>query len=254
MTEESAGDNLEARLSRIPTLWTVVCNAHHGPAEVAHDAQRQLLDRYEGAIRRYLLAALRSQDSADELFQEFALRFLHGDFRNADPQRGRFRDYVKTILYHLIANYHKKQARRPLALGAEHPEPAVEPEEVSERDAEFLASWRDDLLARAWQALERVEAKGGQPFYTILRFRAEHPDLASAQMAEELSGRLQKPISATAVRQAVHRAREKIADLLVEEVVHSLGSPSMESLEQELMDLGLLEYCRPALQRREQGE
>ena len=32
--------------------------------------------------------------------------------------------------------------------------------------------------------------------------------------------------------------------------LHRLGRPNLELLEQELVELGLLDYCRPALERR----
>jgi len=242
--------SLNRRLCSITTLWGLVCDAHGAAADAAQDAQRQLLARYGGAIRRYLLACVRDQEAADELFQEFALRFLNGNFRNADPQRGRFRDYVKTILYHLVTNYHRQHQRQFQRLAPDHPEPAVEPVSLVERDPEFLASWRDDLLARCWTALAEAEKHAGTPLYTVLRFHADHPTLRSPQMAEQLSAQLGKPLTAANLRQLVHRARGKFADLLVEEVAHSLGNPTDEQLEQEFQELGLLEHCRPALERR----
>lgn len=42
-------------------------------------------------------------------------------------------------------------------------------------------------------------------------------------------------------------ARDKFADLLVAEVASSLGHPSAERVEQELIDLGLIDYCREAM-------
>ena len=42
--------------------------------------------------------------------------------------------------------------------------------------------------------------------------------------------------------------RDKFADLLLDEVVNSLDRPTPDHLEEELIDLGLLEYCRPALE------
>jgi RNA polymerase sigma factor (sigma-70 family) len=243
-------DSQNRRLCSIATLWGLVCEAHEGPAEAAQAAQGQLLARYGGAVRRYLLASMRDEEAAEELFQEFALRFLSGDFRKADPQRGRFRDYVKTILYHLMVKHHKSRQRRPQALASDHPGPAVEPTLPGDRDPAFLASWRDDLLARCWEALSQAEARGGPPFYTVLRYQADHPAVRSPQLAEQLGPRLGKTLTAAAVRQILHRAREKFADLLVEEVAHSLGNPTDDQLEQEFTDLGLLEHCRPALERR----
>ena len=58
-----------ARLSDISTLWTEVHNAHLN-GTLALVAQHGLLQRYGGAVRRYLLAATRDSDAADELFQE----------------------------------------------------------------------------------------------------------------------------------------------------------------------------------------
>jgi RNA polymerase sigma-70 factor (ECF subfamily) len=245
-------ESFNRRLCSITTLWGVVHEAHEGQAETAQAAQRQLLARYGGAIRRYLVACLRDPESAEELFQEFALRFLNGNFRNADPQRGRFRDYVKTILFHLISNFRKQRNRQLARLAPDHPEPAVEPAEPPERDPEFLAAWRDDLLARCWAALAEAESQGGQPLYTVLRFQAENPTTRSPQMAEELGRRLGKRLTATGIRQMLFRARGKFADLLVEEVAHSLGDPTDEQLEEEFGELGLLEHCRPALERRSQ--
>lgn len=237
------------RLNSLTTLWSLVCQAHEGTAEAAHSAQAQLLERYGGAVRRYLAGAVRDPDAADELFQDFACRFLRGALRGADPDRGRFRDFVKGVLFHLIADHHHHKARQPHALPAAA-EPAIDPETVSNMDAEFRASWRDDLLARTWTALADIERTTGQPWHTVLRFRAEHPEMPSAQMAEQLSSTLGKPLAAPAVRQMLHRAREKFADLLLDDVAQSLDRPTVEQIESELDDLGLLEHCRPALERR----
>jgi RNA polymerase sigma-70 factor (ECF subfamily) len=239
----------DARLGDIYTLWSLVCQAHRDGDEAARAARGQLLARYGGAARRYLLGALRDPDAADELFQDFALCLLHGDLRRADQSCGRFRDYVKGVLFHLVAKHQKKEHRRPRQLPPDFPEPAAEDQAGDEEQA-FLASWRDELLARTWAALEAGERETGRPLYTVLRFRAEHPGLPSERMAEELGARLGKPLTAAGVRQTLHRARERFADLLLDEIANALERPTAEQLQQELIDLGLLDHCRPALQRR----
>ena len=110
MANNSQSSN--SRLSRIETLWSVVRRAHLSEQESALSAQQQLLDLYGGAIRRYLLAAVRDAEIADELFQEFALKFVEGEFRAVDPSRGRFRAFVKTVLYRMVALHHRKKNRR----------------------------------------------------------------------------------------------------------------------------------------------
>jgi RNA polymerase sigma-70 factor (ECF subfamily) len=238
-------------LNRISTLWTVVCQANQGTEGEAARAQEVLLRRYGRAVRRYLLGALRDPEAAEDLSQEFALRFLRGGFRGADRQRGRFRDFVKGVLSHLIADHHRR--RPPLPLPSCGGEPAAPPEDVPDPDQQFLATWREDVLARAWEALEGHQLRTGQPLYTVLRFRADHPDVPSAQMAEQLGARLGKAPTAAGVRQALHRAREKYVDLVLDEVAQTLDAPTAEQLEEELIDLGLLEFCRAGLERIRRG-
>jgi RNA polymerase sigma factor (sigma-70 family) len=244
----------DAHLSRISTLWTLVLRAHQEPAGEMQAAQKELLERYGGAVRRYLLGALRDPEAADDLFQDFACRLLKGDLRGADSSRGRFRDFVKGVLFHLIADYHNQQRRRPQPLECEPASPAQEAAALEEADRAFLENWRAELLARAWGGLAVLEQASGQPSYTVLRFRAEHPDLRSPEMAEKLSSVLGKPVTAAGVRQVLHRAREKFAELLLYEVRQSLENPTQQRLEEELGDLGLLEYCKPALPQRMKDE
>ena len=90
-------ENVKHHLSQIETHWTAVFQAHQGRSAEAAEAQAELVLRYGGAVHRYLLASLRDVDAADELSQEFALRFLRGDFKNADPGKGRFRDFLEAI-------------------------------------------------------------------------------------------------------------------------------------------------------------
>src|SRR5205823_186537 len=144
--------------------------------------------RYCGAVYRYLLAAVRDPDVAEELSQEFALRFVRGDFKRADPGRGRFRDFVKTALYHLIVDHHRRQQGRPGPLPSASgrlPAAAADPA----ADAEFVAHWRGELLGRAWEALAAVQERTGQLFHTVLHWRVTHPDEPAARLAEELGGR-----------------------------------------------------------------
>jgi RNA polymerase sigma factor (sigma-70 family) len=246
----------DPHLSQIQTLWSVVELAH-GDHTAMQSAQQKMLDRYGGAVRRYALAALRDEDAADEVFQEFALKFVRGDFRGADPGKGRFRAFVKTVVYRLIVDYQrrkKKQSRE----GQMHSNLAGEPalaggdlaEPANDTDALFHASWRDELLARCWGKLAEYECTSGKPYHTVLRYRVKHPDARSGELAEGLSKIMHKQVNAGAVRVTLHRAREAFADLLLDEVINSLADGSLDAAEQELIELDLLGYCKPALESR----
>jgi RNA polymerase sigma-70 factor (ECF subfamily) len=236
------------RLSRISTFWSMVRAAQQGAPAAASDAQVKLLQRYSRPVRRYLLGALRDPDAAEELYQEFFLRFVRGDFKNASPERGRFRDFVKTVLFHLIVDHQRRQRSNPQPLDANVPEPTAAP--ALDPEHEFAERWRHELLRRAWAALAEAERQTGRPLHTVLRLKIDHPKLSSAELAEQFAARLGKPVTIDSLRQALHRARERFADLLLAEVAHSLQHPSRDKLEQELLELRLLVYCQPALKRR----
>jgi RNA polymerase sigma-70 factor (ECF subfamily) len=242
--------DLQRRLSSITTMWTQVLQAHQGEGD-SGGARGRLLNRYILAAYRYLLGAVRDTDAANDLFQEFALRFVRGDFKRADPQRGRFRDFVKTALYHLVASYRQGQRRAyPLPLSEAVVESAAA-EPTPEADAEFTARWREELLQQTWNALRAFEQQdANKPYYTVLRYRAEHPGLSSTEMAGQLATHKGRTLSSDALRQVLHRAREKFAELLIAEVSRSLESEDEDRVEQELLDLGLFSYCKAAWKRR----
>ena len=50
-------DDDDLHISRIPTAWSMVREAH-GDHTAVQSAQQRLLDRYGGAVRRYALSAL----------------------------------------------------------------------------------------------------------------------------------------------------------------------------------------------------
>jgi hypothetical protein len=119
-----------------------------------------LLYRYGDAVRRYLRKVLQDPDADDEVFQEFAFRLLNGDLRGANAEHGRFRDFVKGTLFHLIADYRKQQQRWPGPLPREDSALAVNPQGPGS-ESSFGESWCDHLLARAWAALAENEVGAG---------------------------------------------------------------------------------------------
>lgn len=221
-------------LSRISTVWSLVNQAHGGGPDTAPAAQRQLMQRYCGAVYHYLLGAVRNDDVAMDLFQEFALRFVRGDFRRADPGRGRFRDYVRKALIHLVTDYHRARNRQPEPLPADVADPVSLTKQADE-DSEFLRSWREELISRTWQALGEAHPT----LHAVLLYQAEHPGVTAAQMAQTLGPQLGKSISYGHLRVLLHRARKLFGELLRNEVHHSLESPDETALTEELRDLDL---------------
>src|SRR5262249_46041323 len=154
------------------------------------------------AVHRYLLGALRDEEAADELFQEFALRFLSGDFRRVTASRGRFRDYVRTVLIHLVTDRHRARQRDGRSLPPDVAAPESPPDSNGDDEKTFIDSWRVELMNHAWAALQ-----SGQPSqYKVLLFHVNNPNVESAQAAAELSAQTGKTITATNMRVTLHRA------------------------------------------------
>ena len=152
------------------------------------------MDIYGNAIKRYLVAALRNQELADDLFQEFALKFVQGGFKNVDSEKGRFRSFVKTVLYRMVAHHHRKKSVRKEQAFPEDPEGHQDPVfDTAAEDQKFIQDWRDEIVDHAWTALEDHQHKSEANYFTILNTRVNEPDLSSEAFAERLSG----PVSYT---------------------------------------------------------
>ncbi len=239
------------RLSRMSTWWTIVCQANDGSVESRQVATALLFKRYETAVRRYLMAMVRDQNIVDELFQSFAEALLTGKFRNADPEKGKFRFYLKTSLQRFVYHHYRDDVRRkeqPLpddfdvAAASQHP--------ISEDQESEI--WRKELFANALRALRKEEEQAGtnRYLYTVLRMRVDNPKMTAESMFEQLRpmvGDMENP--AGWIRKKLHIARERFCKLLIEEVAQTLSNPTIEAIEEELVALRLRHYCSGYLDR-----
>lgn len=249
----------EADLANLTTQWSVILRAGQEEGDAAAAARSTLLLRYHEAVLRYLRAELRDEDAAGQVYSNFAVRVLEIDrfLQRADPRRGRFRDYLKTVLRHMVTDHHRQQQRenKQREALARHGGEA-EPEAAdSEEDQRFLTCWKQELINWAWQRLEETEKKTGQPYARLLRLQERQPGLRSAQAAKQLAAQLNRPFTADGVRQLAHRGRALFGEMLVREAARSLqvevnDPEGVDRVEQELIDLGLLlSYCKTALDR-----
>jgi hypothetical protein len=240
----------DLHLSRISTIWTDVLDAHGDDASAVRSAQNAIMERYSVAIHRYLCKVLGNSDAADEVFQQFALQFVRRTFRNADPQRGRFRDYIKISILNLVTRYRREQVGRG-AVDMERlaDEPIVH---SADDEAALTESLRDELLSRAWIQLRDLEDSTGTPFHLMLRLRVASPDATSEVLAERLGQALSPPraVTAAGARKILERARLHMAQFVLDEVAKTLETPSRDELVEETRQLGLYPYCRKVLDRR----
>src|SRR5262249_58398765 len=109
---------------------------------------------------------------------------------------------------------------------------------------ECVRHGRQALRDRAGEMLQQSERDTAPPFYRVLRWRAEYPEGRAAELAQQLSTELGRAFTEAGIRQILKRAREKFADLLLEEGGRSLETSESERIEKGLLDLDLLIYCQ----------
>ncbi|MCA9132451.1 MAG: sigma-70 family RNA polymerase sigma factor [Planctomycetales bacterium] len=237
------------RLSQIDTLWSMVYCANREGDTRQGFAQAELLARYGTAIQRYLVAALRDETAAEDVYQEFAVRFLRGDFAQVHHAKGRFRGFLKVVLGRMVADHFRYKIRRPTKPLEPHAELSDVRDAVARED-ELRGVWRDEMLTLAWQRLGEEEQRSGKPWLQVLKLRVEQPRSRSSELAARLADAIGEPVTATRLRVLLHRAREKFSDYLLAAVAETLREDCLDAVEQELAELELLRYCQASIDRR----
>jgi DNA-directed RNA polymerase specialized sigma24 family protein len=242
MTDEPPADAPDpGRLEEIGTEWGLLEQAHEDSG-AAGAARNALVVRYARAIRNYVGGLVKDPQDADEVAQEVLVRLLRGQFAAASPERGRFRRMLATAARNLVRTHWVRKRRRA---GVDVDVEALAAVGPPEDETEAVAGWRQAMLDLAWKALEEYErGHAGTVPWTVLKLRAEHPEEDSERLAVRLSEKTGRPFRPEAVRQQLRRARVRFAQALWEEVARGLDDPAPERVEEELIEVGLMEYVQ----------
>eukprot|EP00913_Durusdinium_trenchii_P008821 g8287.t1 len=228
------------RIDMINTRWSLIRMAH-GQQTGTVEARKSLVLRYSSAIRKYLGAVTRNTEEADDLAQDVVVRMLNGDFAGADPDRGRFRDFLKTCIRNMARNYWSKKKRRKTA-DLDIDLLPLEDETVD--NDPWIDAWQSNLLNLTWAELENYQnTHAGSVAHTVLRLRADFPDESSEELAERLSEKIGKPVRADAARQQLKRARKRFAEMLIAQIADVVDNPTAERVEDELQAVGLYDQA-----------
>src|SRR5262245_35055633 len=221
----------EERLSQIPTSWTTISSAH----TAGHESQRameDLVNRYHDAVTRYINLKVRDKHLADEVLQEFWTKLLTGKLAGADRTKGRFRDYLRTVLHRLIIDHFRTRKLQPL--------PPGDLLDSTRPDEDFDRVWREAVINRVWSRLETYQATTPKNRYaTVLQLRRDHPNASIDEIAEKLGELTRTEVRPEAFRKSLQRARAKFIELLVQELRETIHPTTNEDIEAEIFDLGL---------------
>lgn len=224
------------------THWSLVLHAGQGESVAALEALETLCRAYWPAIFAYIRRKGQCPEAARDLTQEFFARLLSkGVIAVANPQKGRFRTFLLTVLQRFMADEHDRVmaqkrggGQRLLSLdqlAAEEEQP-FEPSAGLSPEQEFDRRWALVTLENTLQHL-RAEAE-----------RAGHGELFAALKGflsgEEQSGTLAEAgarlgLGESAVRMRLNRWRMRYRELLRQEVAQTV--PRVADLDEEMRHL-----------------
>jgi RNA polymerase sigma factor (sigma-70 family) len=216
---------------RFPTTqWSRVVTAGRGDAAQAREALSGLCQAYWYPIYAYIRHRRYTPEKARDLTQDFFAYVLERDlFAKADPARGRFRAFLRTVCARQLADRRdqEKAAKRgggrsllsidPLdAEGRYAREPADEltPERIFDR------TWALTLLDRVVERLrsEYDDADRADRYKELIALLTRDPATGTYSETAERLGTTEGN-----VRVAVHRLRRRYGLLLREEIAATVG-------------------------------
>jgi RNA polymerase sigma factor (sigma-70 family) len=226
-------DNLSS-LERFPTTdWSLVVAAGDPGAPRSKESLAELCGAYWYPIYAYIRHRGYPPEPARDLTQDFFARVLEkGLIAAANPDRGRFRSFLRTVCGHYLANrrdrdraYKRGGGRSTLPIDSADAESRYTLEPAHELTPEriFDRSWALTLLSRVFDQLRREYEDAGRGI-VIDELRAVLTEDPRAAPYSKIAARL--GISEGAVRVAVHRLRRRYGILLRQEIAATVDDPA----------------------------
>jgi DNA-directed RNA polymerase specialized sigma24 family protein len=205
-----------------------------GPLDTLQSAaaREELCRTYWYPLYAYVRRRGYSLEDAQDLTQEFFARFLSGEsISRADQRRGRFRSYLLGAFNHFLSDEWDRSHRIKrggqvcqIPMDAVSGEARYLVEPVDERSPDWLFEhrWALALLDWVWSQLQQeYEVAGKDRLFSLLSgFLTGAVEEESYRLkAEELQ------MTEGAIRVAVHRLRQRYAELFRQAVADTVGDP-----------------------------
>jgi RNA polymerase sigma-70 factor (ECF subfamily) len=245
MTSLSAigGGPYRGPVSFTTTHWSVVLEAQ-GESPAAQEALEKLCCTYWRPIYGFVRRHGNGPEEAKDFTQGFfALLLERRDLNTVRKEKGRLRSYLLTSLKHFLTNErnHAMAIKRgegwrsiPLEDLQEREAVGVELADTSTAEQIYERSWAlallDQVLTRLGDEYRAGGAASARLFDQLQKLLTDDSDRPSqAAIAGELA------MTENAVKQALHRLRQRYRELLREEIAHTVMVP--DDIEDELRHL-----------------
>jgi RNA polymerase sigma-70 factor (ECF subfamily) len=220
------------------TEWSLVLAA--GKDDSASDALNSLCRRYWRPMYVHIRRMGIPSADAEDVTQRFFVYLIEKDWiSHADPNRGSFRAFLRTLLNNYLANHQRagraaKRASVQVSIDTEEGERALAESAARASDPvlAFDQTWARTVLQTAWERLAGEQAAAGKVhLFDALRPFVTQP--ASSGDYDRLGPQLGLHRGQIAV--FIHRLSRRYADLIRAEVAETLADRS--EIESELRHL-----------------
>jgi RNA polymerase sigma factor (sigma-70 family) len=184
------------------TLWTLISEARRGDER----ATSTFGQRYRPPVIAYCRRLGLSIEAAEDAAQEVLLRFFcRGIIQRVDRRKGRFRSLLSAVTRNVVRQHWERQAAGKRAAATRSLRDLDLPETVP--DEIFDREWIRHLIERSLSRLEN----GYPQYYDVLsRFLLEESSYTEIA--------LQIGISETTVKNHVYRGKQKLIEIIRDEV------------------------------------
>jgi RNA polymerase sigma-70 factor (ECF subfamily) len=214
------------------THWSVVVRAGQEPATDSAAALEMLCRTYWPPIYAFIRRKGHDVHAAQDLTQGFFAALLEkNQLSIADPRRGRFRNFLLGSVTHFLANDWKHAHRLKRGGACDFvslsDESVTEPSQDITPEAAFDRRWAESLVSHALARL-RAEMSSDEGRFDELKIFL----LGAKGQASYAATALRMGLSEVAVKSAIHRLRQRFAELVRVEVANTVASP--DEVEEEL--------------------
>jgi RNA polymerase sigma factor (sigma-70 family) len=228
----SAGAAEPSPLLFATTRWTLVLESR-GESPAAHEALEKLCRVYWRPIYTFARREGVSPEEAKDITQGFfALILERKDFQSVRQEKGRLRSFLLASLKHFMANARRDAAaikrgggRIAIPLDEIEVDDQLELDRGGTLSADLIFDrrWAFTLLEQVFARLREESQKSANPplqdkLATLLSDEPERP--SQAEIAREFG------MTENAVKQALHRLRQRYRQLLREEIAQTVATPA----------------------------
>ncbi len=223
------------------TRWSLILAAD-GDQPDSPRSMEVLCLAYRAPVLAYLRHTVDRDEDAEELTQAFFAHFLEQRVHhNADPERGRFRNYLRGAVRHFVSTQRRgaralKRGGSAEMLGESALDMLADGDSQTDPEVEFDRQWALTLITRALSRLEReAQAAGKADWFAALRdFIVESPEESDyLRLATQLGMRR------NTLAVAVHRLRQRLSELVDDEMGDTVASEADIAVEQDALSSAL---------------